>query len=605
MRFKSKIKMFEEFETGTNTNTTTTAEAPASVAKPQPQPQSKSGEAIRTEVLADVDSILNNLETLSNQITEEILQDVDYLLENTDWENAPLNENFMEEMMKTFKSMKAFAILSGSWKSLYTNKLKIELSNIDKEAAFALKGEELKAKALEGVKKKFDDKVAKIRAQEGVPSEKKSQQVKALRAQQDEQMKEGGPIVKKIDTKIGAQLEQLKAKNSQALRDAGQKVTDLESKNTIESELLKKQWLSLKQKQQDELDNKHIMDKHEAKAKYDDSDNPELAEKRAKAAKDLQDKQDKEAQEKQKERMDALKEAQAEADARAQEGDEKTQEANKKISEFYKASTALIGSLQSVKPEDYDDARKLEIKKLRKAQSDAASKISGQTFIDGGVAGDKNEGDSIKTDMVDMVNSSLEDFNGLLDTFDNIKSDTEKAIEAAQDAQDDAKNALDLVDADDAEGQKEAKKTYYEAQIVTQKAKKADAEANNEDSSKFDTKISELEQKITDLDNTGGGDQTKSASEAADEFIAQNDGFKKVTNPAEKVTYTENGEEKEMDKWTEIQDIKGKDAEGNDTEEVIQVGKEAEVPENSSVNTGSGPKVYEGMSIADRFKALM
>ena len=601
MKFKSKIKMFEEFETTTNSNTTTTAEAPATVAKPQ----SKSGEAIRTEVLADVDSILTNLETLSAQITEEILQDIDYLLENTDWSNAPLNESFMEEMMKTFKSMKSFAILNGSWKSLYANKLKVELANIDKEAAFVLKGEKLKEKALEAVKAKFDAKVAKIRAQEGIPSEKKSQEVKALRTQQDEAMKDGGAVSKKIDGKINAQLTQLQETGKAALRDAGQKVTDLESNNTIESELLKKQWLATKQKTQDELDNKHIMDKYETKAKYDESDDPELAEKKAKAAKELQAKQDKEAQEAQKERVDALKEAQAEAEARAAEGDEAAQEANKRISEFYKTSTELIGSLQSVKPEDYDDARKLEIKKLKKAQSEAEKKVSGQTFIDGGVAKDKNEGDSIKTEMVDTVDNALKDFKGLLDTFDNIKSDTEKAIEAAQDAQDDAKTALDLVQADDVEGKKAAQKTYFEAQIATQNAKKADAEANNEDSTKFDTKIAELQQKITDLDG-GGGTTEKTSQQLADEFIADNEGFKVITDKGAEVTVrnADTGEDEQKPKYEGEKDFTGKKEDGTD-DDVVTVGKEIPYSETASVNVPAGKPLTEGMTVAEKFAILM
>lgn len=605
MKFKSKIKMFEEFETTTNSNTTTTAEAPATVAKPQ----SKSGEAIRTEVLADVDSILTNLETLSAQITEEILQDIDYLLENTDWSNAPhapLNESFMEEMMKTFKSMKSFAILNGSWKSLYANKLKVELANIDKEAAFVLKGEKLKEKALEAVKAKFDAKVAKIRAQEGIPSEKKSQEVKALRTQQDEAMKDGGPVSKKIDGKINAQLTQLQETGKAALRDATQKVTDLEGNNTIESELLKKQWLATKQKIQDELDNKHIMDKYETKAKYDESDDPELAEKKAKKAKELQDKQDKEAQEAQKERVDALKEAQAEADARATEGSAEAQEANKRISEFYKTSTELIGSLQSVKEEDYDDARKLEIKKLRKAQSEAEKKVSGQTFIDGGVAKDKNEGDSIRTEMVDTVDNALKDFKALLDTFDNIKSDTEKAIEAAQDAQDDAKTALDIVDAGDVEGTKAAQKTYFEAQIATQNAKKADAEANNEDSTKFDTKIAELQQKITDLDR--GPDENKTSQQLADEFIADKEGFKVVSAEEKEakvpVRNAETGEDEQKPKYEGQKDFKGKKEDGSD-DDVVWVAKEISYSETASVNVPAGKPLTEGMTVAEKFAILM
>ena len=106
-------------------------------------------------------------------------------------------------------------------------------------------------------------------------------------------------------------------------------------------------------------------------------------------------------------------------------------------------------------------------------------------------------------------------------------------------------------------------------------------------------------------------DGAKSASEVADEYIANNADFKTVDNPEEEVTYTENGEEKTMKKWTDLKDIKGKDAAGNDVDDdVVKVGKLAQVPENSSLHVPADGPITESFafktaSVADRFRNLM
>ena len=89
----------------------------------------------RNGVIADVDSILNNLETLSAQITEE----TDAILENTDWYASSLNESFMDEMIKTFKSIRAFARLQSSWPKMYQDKLDLEIQNVRGLGNFELK----------------------------------------------------------------------------------------------------------------------------------------------------------------------------------------------------------------------------------------------------------------------------------------------------------------------------------------------------------------------------------------------------------------------------------------------------------------------------------
>ncbi|MDB9900021.1 hypothetical protein OAC86_00580 [bacterium] len=567
MKLRKKLRLLEDFKTEAAQTTKTEVAIEATADK---------AENTRTEVLSDVDAILTNLETLSAQITEE----VDSLLENTNWgEEDALNENFMEDMIKHFKSMKAFAVLNGSWKSLYNKKLKTELAGIDEEAKEVLKAEEKKKKILATIKLKFDKKVESIRANKGLPAEKRSQAVKQLRAQQDEQMKEGGPIAGKINKKLEAQKAQLKAKNATELRDAGAKVTELVNNNTIESELLKKEWLAIQQKIQDAADYKHIMDKFEVQDKYDDSDDPERAKKNAERQKELLKEQADEAKAKDAERQADLKAAIEDADKRAQEGDEKTKAANEKLSAYYKSSSALIGAMDSVKAEDYDDARKLEIKKLKKTQSEAEDKLSGTTFVDGKVAADKEEGETILKDMKANVDASLKDFNALIDDFGDQKTETEEAIDAAKEIEDDKKGDLDLLGDDAGKDELQAaQKAYYEAQIVTQQAKKADAVAEGEDETKFDTKITELQGKITALDD-GGGTTEKTSQQLADDFIADNEGEGfKVVSAEDKdaeipVRNAETDEEEQKPQYGGQKDFKGKKEDGSD-DDVVWVAKE-------------------------------
>lgn len=602
MKLRKKLRLLEDFKTEAAQTTKTEVAIEATADK---------AETTRTEVLSDVDAILNNLETLSAQITEE----VDSLLENTNWgEEDALNENFMEDMIKHFKSMKAFAVLNGSWKSLYNKKLKTELAGMDKEASEVLKAEEKKKKILATIKLKFDKKVESIRANKGLPAEKRSQAVKQLRAQQDEQMKEGGPIAGKINKKLEAQKAQLKAKNATELRDAGAKVTELESNNPIESELLKKEWAATKQKLQDAADYKHIMDKFEVTDKYDDSDDPERAKKNAERQKELLKEQADEAKAKDAERKADLQAAIEDSDKRAQEGDETTKAANEKLSAYYKSSSALIGAMDSVKAEDYDDARKLEIKKLKKTQSEAEGKLSGTTFVDGKVAADKEEGETILKDMKANVDASLKDFNALIDDFGDQKTETEEAIDAAKEIEEDKKGDLDLLGDDAGKDELQAaQKAYYEAQIVTQQAKKADAAAEGEDETKFDTKITELQGKITALDDDDGGTAEKTSKQLADDFIADNEDFK-VVSAEEKdaevpVRNAETDEDEQKPQYGGQKDFTGKKEDGSD-DDVVWVAKEIDystdtdesktVEEVAEESIGDGFNEYKKIPVGEQ-----
>ena len=94
MKLRKKLMLLEDFKTQANAKVNTEVKAEVKT-----KPETKTGEAIRTEVIADVDAILTNLETLSAQMSEG---------------NTTLNESFddiMKSIMSTVNYGKASAML--------------------------------------------------------------------------------------------------------------------------------------------------------------------------------------------------------------------------------------------------------------------------------------------------------------------------------------------------------------------------------------------------------------------------------------------------------------------------------------------------------------
>ena len=117
----NKVKLFEEFAAGEvsnpgqnvaplgNTNTSS-----ISVDKTVKSP----GDKVRAEIIADVDKILTNLETLSKQITETVNKDFFFQ------ENRPLNESLdaiLGWVKKQANFVKGLALLKGKYKDLLSN----------------------------------------------------------------------------------------------------------------------------------------------------------------------------------------------------------------------------------------------------------------------------------------------------------------------------------------------------------------------------------------------------------------------------------------------------------------------------------------------------
>ena len=113
MKLKSKLKLYEQFINENSTKSTTDVAIDQTTV-----PTGNTGETIRTEVIRDVDSILNNLIELSDRIGESASIDleIDELYEELyDLTNmTSLNEGILDiikspiKYMKIQKNMKAY-----------------------------------------------------------------------------------------------------------------------------------------------------------------------------------------------------------------------------------------------------------------------------------------------------------------------------------------------------------------------------------------------------------------------------------------------------------------------------------------------------------------
>ena len=117
----NKVKLFEEFAAGEVSNPGQNV-APLGNTNTSSIPVDKTvkstGDKVRAEIIADVDKILTNLETLSKQITETVNKDFFFQ------ENRPLNESLdaiLGWVKKQANFIKGIALLKGKYKDLLSN----------------------------------------------------------------------------------------------------------------------------------------------------------------------------------------------------------------------------------------------------------------------------------------------------------------------------------------------------------------------------------------------------------------------------------------------------------------------------------------------------
>ena len=153
MKLRKKLMLLEDFKTQANAKVNTEVKAEVKT-----KPETKTGEAIRTEVIADVDAILTNLETLSAQMSEG---------------NITLNESFddiMKSIMSTVNYGKASAMLKDFGElSKAANQNEIEFAiakGVEKLSKEKEKLGDLKIKAKGPAKEKIQKSIDAISAKE-------------------------------------------------------------------------------------------------------------------------------------------------------------------------------------------------------------------------------------------------------------------------------------------------------------------------------------------------------------------------------------------------------------------------------------------------------
>ena len=502
------------------------------------------GDKARAEIIQDVDIILTNLEALSKSITESITLEFDeFIKELTEATLNEAEEGFMAKIMKSIASAKAYSTVMGTYPGMKKGLLKAELTKTEKLLELEAKSTDMEAKQLDGMKAKLKEM---IKAAEGIAAKQK------LRAKRD-------ALEKKAKAQSDKELEIAKAKLTQKLdnkiRDINAKIAEVAKDNPIESEDLKLRWAEQKLS----IDDKMAMDKIELNGKIEKEylDGGEKAEEMLKKI----EKQEAEAKKKQvqetAERKASIGEdLKAYANKLEEEGagdDKSMTDAKKKIREFITAHTAYLAKLEGA---DFDllgkknptDEEKVEIKAAKKDLLDGQKNynalkdgLSGKTFADA-EGSDKEKGEETLKAIIDGTKEQVEEYKAQLSLYS----------------------------------------------------------VENDD------------------DDT---DKTKSAEDVAKEKLGDSFGdYQKIENADEKEPDTTNDAGETVTgkkKWMEAQTFVGKDKEGKDTEETVIYAK-PNTDDSQSAATVDGEdlseakvelpkkiKLYEGMSIADKFKALM
>lgn len=519
------------------------AAKPADTAEATPD---TSGDKARAEIIQDVDAILTNLEALSKSITESILLEFNAFAEELT--ASALNEaeeGFMAKIMKSIKSAKSYSTVMGTYPGMKKGLLKAELTKTEKLLELEQKSADMEAAQLDKLKAKLKEM---IKAAEGIAAKQK------LRAKRD-------ALEAKAKAQSGKELEIAKAKLTQKLdnkiRDINTKIAEVAKDNPIESEDLKLRWAEQKLA----IDDKHAMDKIDMNGKIEmkymdgGEKNEELLKKMEKRQAEATKKQALETKERKAAIAEDLK-AYADGEAKENEGDEqKVTDAKKKIRDFITAHTTYLAKLEGADFELLNkkkptDEEKAEIKVAKKDLLDGQKNynalkggLSGKTFADA-EGTDKEKGEETLNAILDATKEQVEDYKAQLSLFSVENDDDDTDTDKTKSAEDVAKAEL----ADIAEYTK-----------VTQ----------------------------DNLDND------------------------KITVPPTE----EGGEPTEKPKWIDVKTYKGKDKEGKDTEETVMYAKEdgnesaatvdGEDLSEAKVELPKKVKLYEGMSIADKFKALM
>ena len=569
-KFKKPILLQEEFAAGEiSSNPTTPAVKTTVDTVGTEQVATKSGEQVRAEIVQDVDTILTNLEQLSKQITEDVdllITDLDNIFEsfNKDFKYEAVNEDFMATMLQAITDMKNYGALKSAYKPAATSVMNAEVEKVQKGAEFDSQADIKTAEAEQKLKDKWNEKI-KAEGQKHADNIPKKNKIQTkLREMRDQAVKDAvsGTIKKKID----AQKSKLNLAEDAKIKKNQEKLGELTKDFPLSAEgLLAKQWNNEKNDIDLAIATKKIDLVTAAETEY--LEDPEMIEKIKERAEKKQKKEEANAKElagKFKDDLATQEAKLAEQEAEAL-NDPNKKEAIQAIKEYYGSAKEYLGVLSSVSAELTDDEK--DAVSASKKKYNAAKK----GFTSGKL---KKTGDYTEDEAQDEITSMTGSVESAVAKFKDVVA---KAEGAAEEKKNKIKEKI-------AELKEELKTAKSELE-----AAKVSAENNEEDPAVIAAK-----QKITDIEGKIAEQQgllEDSVQVKETEELEEGNEF-----GAARAEAIAKGEKtfKVGDEEYPVEDVSKDDKEN--AEEFVEEVKE-ELPKKV--------KLYEGMSVADRFKALM
>ena len=408
MKLKKPILLQEEFAAGEvsnpNQNATPAVQTDTNTVGIDKQ---STGEKVRAEIVKDVDTILTNLEALSKQITEDIDRQYDALIESLENE-TPLNEDFMETMMKAFTDMKNYGVMKSSYPAKKKAIMNAEVAKASALAAFddKMAGEE--EKLIQKLKDAWKEKITKAGQQFADNLPKKKQAQEKLRGMRDANIEAAktGSIKKKIDAKKTA----LTTAEDSKIKKLQDKLAEVEKDFPISGDsVLGKQWAIEKEDINTSISIQTMELKTKAETEY--MDDPEKIKAKMERDAERKKKKEQEGKENAKEFEAELKAAEDKA-ARAEEeaaNDPTKAPAVKAVKEFFAASKAYIGALSSIDPsEDIPEDKQKLLKDSKSKYSEAKKALTKSKMVDAGYAKDNDEGEELITTLTTNVTKAVE-----------------------------------------------------------------------------------------------------------------------------------------------------------------------------------------------------
>jgi len=480
MKLKKPILLQEEFAAGEvsnpNQNATPAVQTDTNTVGIDKQ---STGEKVRAEIVKDVDTILTNLEALSKQITEDIDRQYDALIESLENE-TPLNEDFMETMMKAFTDMKNYGVMKSSYPAKKKAIMNAEVAKASALAAFddKMAGEE--EKLIQKLKDAWKQKITKAGQQFADNLPKKKQAQEKLRGMRDANIEaaKSGSIKKKIDSKKAA----LTAAEDSKIKKLQDKLSEVEKDFPISGDsVLGKQWAIEKEDINTSISIQTMDLKTKAETEY--MDDPEKI--KAKMERDAERKKKKEQEGKAnaKEFEAELKAAEDKA-ARAEEeaaNDPTKAPAVKAVKEFFAASKAYIGALSSIDPsEDIPEDKQKLLKDSKSKYSEAKKALTKSKMVDAGYAKDNDEGEELITTLTTNVTKAVEAYKEVAAKADALEDEANnKKQEQINALKDELKELKATLAAAGEPGTEEEPNPEYDEAKAAVDAKQAEIDALN------------------------------------------------------------------------------------------------------------------------------